>query len=722
MRKTFKSALSMLLSAAMVLTAGGVGSLVNDKAVKAEETAATAYSTDAFIMYCDGSWGNGNWDAAKASTKITGDGSYELTLAAEDVGATAEVAGAQVFCVDFKQLSAHVTDPSKLAVDNFKIQLDDADITVDASKLIKGDIEENGNYRIEIYNPGGGGATASDSPIDVDAFKWSKSIKISFDISGIEWNADTFSAGFIMYCDSSWGNGNWDGAKASTVVSGDGSYEMELTAEDVGATAEVAGAQVFCVDFPNLSANVKDASAIKVSNFKIKLDDTDITVDESKLVTGDIEENGNYRIEIYNPGGGGATASNSPIDADAFKWSKSIKISFTLEGITWKSPNETTAPADPTVAPEVTPDPGFNAPVEKAQEYHAYIGFQVGTHWLCRDPWFADQSDAAKAKWVNGNGLNVTKIATDAGEFDYDFTKQYYKTGSGSEPFANAGTYDAVFEDVTITENDKEYSVKMSGTDFSTATDGFNMLYISTDIATTQKDVKFSDATIIVDGKEIGTAKLINKSDSAETYGYYQMMVINTYGTLKEGTKVTMKDIEGMVMPTDSLELKFSVSGIDFESEQTVVKPEVYGPAVGSTFTSGNFKYKVTTETIKTGDEITTAGKVAVVGLTAKGKKAKSLVVPATVKETATYKVTAINANAFKGAKAASVTLGKNVKKIKKGAFANCKKLATLTVNAKLSSVAKDAFKGCTKTIKVKGTAVKDNVKKLTKSGYKKFK
>ena len=139
------------------------------------------------------------------------------------------------------------------------------------------------------------------------------------------------------------------------------------------------------------------------------------------------------------------------------------------------------------------------------------------------------------------------------------------------------------------------------------------------------------------------------------------------------------------------------------------------------TFTSGNYKYKVT-------KAATTAAKgtVKVVGLTKKGAKAKKLNVPATIKkQTAGYKVTAIGAKAFKGSKATAITLNKNIKTIPSAAFANCKKLKTLTVKAKLKKVAKKSFKGCKKKIKVKGASAKvrkANVKLLKKSGYKKFK
>ena len=69
-------------------------------------------------------------------------------------------------------------------------------------------------------------------------------------------------------------------------------------------------------------------------------------------------------------------------------------------------------------------------------------------------------------------------------------------------------------------------------------------------------------------------------------------------------------------------------------------------------------------------------------GVSAKTKKA---VVPATVKiGKKTYKVTSIAPKAFDGkASLSSLIIGKNVKKIGKSAFNDCKKLKTITVNTK---------------------------------------
>ena len=86
-----------------------------------------------------------------------------------------------------------------------------------------------------------------------------------------------------------------------------------------------------------------------------------------------------------------------------------------------------------------------------------------------------------------------------------------------------------------------------------------------------------------------------------------------------------------------------------------------------------------------------------------------------------TYKVPAVSENAFKGnQKRTTVTIGSNVTKIGKEAFAGCKNLKKVTVTAgKLKTISKNAFKGINKkaAITVKGTkkaktALKKQLKK----------
>ena len=158
-------------------------------------------------------------------------------------------------------------------------------------------------------------------------------------------------------------------------------------------------------------------------------------------------------------------------------------------------------------------------------------------------------------------------------------------------------------------------------------------------------------------------------------------------------------------------------------ANQTKAPTSIGTPGAGNdaqTVADKTFVYKITkAATAKK------AGTMTLTSLSAAGKKASKLSIPATTTINGKkYNVTKLGNNALKGAAAKSITLGKNIKAIPKGAFAGCKKLSTLTIKAKLKSVKKGAFKGCKKKIKVKGgnkKTRKANIKKLKKSGYKKF-
>ncbi len=543
----------------------------------------------------------------------------------------------------------------------------------------------------------------------------------------------------LVWCAGSWGepqswNPDGDGDvgvtssnAAITLEEGTKEYTVSIKAnEGVSST----GITVFTVDINGLDTAAKEAgyNLSLDGDVKISRDGQDETVKQDKIQYGDLESNGNFRIALYNETTG-QSGEDAAVASDNFNWSDTLAVTFSLK-IESNKGTATASPAATASAPAVSaspsPVPAFNTPVPKAHEYHAYLGFQTGTNWLVRDAWCSDQSAAAKKKFVNGYGLNEKKLVfDDKTETPYDFKTQFYKTGSGTAPYATKGAYTAKFEDATITDNGKEYSVKMSGADFSGEAAGYNMLYISTDIATTQTAVKFSDAKIIVDGKQVATVALKNKSDAAETYGYYQMMAINMYGNLKDGTKVLFKDIKGMTMQKDSIELKFTVSGIDFTKTQQVNKIEAVGVAKGKTFTSGNLKYKVTKGATKYGTKVTN-GTVTVVGLSKAGKKKATVSVPATVsKSGGKYKVSALGTKAFaKASKLKTVKLNKYMKKIPAKAFINCKKLSKLVLKVKITSVKKGAFKGCKKkiTVSAKKSIKKASLKKLKKSGYKKFK
>lgn len=135
-------------------------------------------------------------------------------------------------------------------------------------------------------------------------------------------------------------------------------------------------------------------------------------------------------------------------------------------------------------------------------------------------------------------------------------------------------------------------------------------------------------------------------------------------------------------------------------------------PAIGSVIAdaSGIFNYKVT------GNDT-----VEVKNMTAKGKAKSSVKIAKTIKANGkTYKVTAIAANALKGnKKVTSVSIGSNVEKIGKKAFANCTKLKTFTVNGnKLKTIGQSAFSG-DKNLKAVNLKKVKTLKTVGKSAFK---
>ena len=135
-------------------------------------------------------------------------------------------------------------------------------------------------------------------------------------------------------------------------------------------------------------------------------------------------------------------------------------------------------------------------------------------------------------------------------------------------------------------------------------------------------------------------------------------------------------------------------------------------PAIGSVIAdaSGIFNYKVT------GNDT-----VEVKNMTAKGKAKSSVKIAKTIKANGkTYKVTAIAANALKGnKKVTSVSIGSNVEKIGKKAFANCTKLKTVTVNGnKLKTIGQSAFAG-DKNLKTVNLKKVKTLKTVGKSAFK---
>ncbi len=142
------------------------------------------------------------------------------------------------------------------------------ELTFDTSKMLFGDLEENGNYRIELYNEYGDGTTLADPPFTLTDFSFSSSFEITFTLSGITFNegaAGSYQSA-VSYASADWSTSYWgDGTGDGEVtVTGDGTYTVTCAPGSSGSSAIV-----FVVDILNMGADITDLTAVTATVDKI---------------------------------------------------------------------------------------------------------------------------------------------------------------------------------------------------------------------------------------------------------------------------------------------------------------------------------------------------------------------------------------------------------------------------------------------------------------------
>ncbi|QGY45079.1 hypothetical protein GM418_15805 [Maribellus comscasis] len=142
------------------------------------------------------------------------------------------------------------------------------ELAFDNSKLAFGDIEGNGNFRLELYNDFG--STKDDPPLVKENIVFNNRIEITFTLQGI-----TFSEGAsgsyntaLSYADADWAPQYWGDGSSEEVasVTGDGTYTIWC---EPGAASE--GAAVFVIDIKEMAAEIADLSAVTATIDKITM-------------------------------------------------------------------------------------------------------------------------------------------------------------------------------------------------------------------------------------------------------------------------------------------------------------------------------------------------------------------------------------------------------------------------------------------------------------------
>ncbi|MDE6853053.1 MAG: hypothetical protein K2J67_11330, partial [Lachnospiraceae bacterium] len=235
-----------------------------------------------------------------------------------------------------------------------------------------------------------------------------------------------------------------------------------------------------------------------------------------------------------------------------------------------------------------TEDPGFTAMVgfQTSLDYDARDSYDdyyygVGQKYLS---WLAEQDatfDIAAHNekqngrniYYNGNGATVNA-----------------KTLELRQPEKTELNRDAVATDVKMTA-DGEYEVRIDNLNLTTNPDGseeaageiFNMLYVAADIPLQDADgnaingnIQATASSVKIDGEEVAADVVIpQKSDNSK---YVQLMIANAYQTGAAFGSATSDNPLDKI-PQESIEVTFSISGVDWDSPN--YQPKEYDFSAG---------------------------------------------------------------------------------------------------------------------------------------------
>lgn len=287
-------------------------------------------------------WGDGgNWDGA--STVVSG-GSKAVGQYTVKLETTEARTNGKVYVLDLEGFAAKYP---KALVRIDAIKADGQDLKFDANKFHYGDIEDNGNYRIEVFNIWGSG-TAQNSPFRASggpgeagepALAFNKTLEVTFSV------VSTTSDGTGVYTPTfnavrGWGEGEAqlfgynDGSTLKVVKSDKGQYSLEnnqfdMTYEGSGFEGGTIMTFVEIADlygfFPGTHSTLDE----------FYLDGKAVSYDKSKVV--DANENPKYRLELFNCYA--ATKDNCAFgvkDGDLMRelgFNKSMRAKFTVHSL-----------------------------------------------------------------------------------------------------------------------------------------------------------------------------------------------------------------------------------------------------------------------------------------------------------------------------------------------------------------------------------------------------
>ena len=290
------------------------------------------------LLCVGGDW-NGTWGSqvdAIEPAKLNGSHTFKYEGACN---------GSMVFTLDFNELLAKFPNTTVSITD---MKCDGKSIAFDGSKFRYGDIENNGKFRVELFNVWGKAAQGGkvDSPfsnaglVESDpAFTFAESLEITYNINT---EGQTTYTPNLITINPGWG-GDWsysDGTKFNVAINPEtalyelsqSSFSMVLNASgmDAGSIMTFIETDKLFLSFPN----------IKMSLDKVVLDGQALSGwDASKIVNTSADGGGvKHRLELWNMYGEtsqGGCAFGTPVDG-AIKelgFASSMQLDFTIKSL-----------------------------------------------------------------------------------------------------------------------------------------------------------------------------------------------------------------------------------------------------------------------------------------------------------------------------------------------------------------------------------------------------
>ena len=500
-----------------------------------------------------------DFEAEYTNVKITGDGSYTVSMTAAEPVDMGEFNALEVVNGE-----AYLGTGSVITVDSIKINGEE--VTLQGSSYTCSADGGGVNTRVNLYNEYNTPdetATAGDDKhvdqrvaegsvmdatatlIEKDARAGVSTLEVSFTVSGFGEAAPVGEAAPAVEAEGpaiahlSINNEAWSEYEAEYVdaeITGDGTYTVSMKAAEGQSLVQFNALEV-----ANGELLLGNAYTITVNSIKINGEEVEL---QGPSYTCSADGGGvNTRVNLYNewnsPDPAATAGDDNHLDhrvaegnledATATLFSseyvnassqsgflvESIEVTFTVAGI-----GNVAAAGEEPAAPEV-PSLDLNG------EYHAYFGLQTPTYSFRNA--FDDETYGRETEYFN----QIT---------GWDSGDAIVKPGT--------------FTDAVIAGNGT-YTVSVDGMDLSgdfDSQDYFNLLFLSTDIPNTG-EITISDIKLEIDGRDVSIAPIL----SPDSVSYVNMLVQNIWND-------EVKEIGYYQVPPTAMKMTFTVSGFAYDN------------------------------------------------------------------------------------------------------------------------------------------------------------